>query len=155
MKKPKKRKLLLKSKSQRNNLIKRNIIRKIKKSIEIEEELNFFIFIKFTFIIFLIIIFFYFYSNKPKTKNFDPIRIFESRFNNTPIEICNEENTKHICYTNKQGYYSDILEHKNGTICISENIVIEPTKGKLSGLVYKGPVDRNNYGYPLLSKRIF
>ena len=186
MKKLKKRKLLLKSKSQRNNLIKRNIIRKIKKSIEIEEELNFFIFIKFTFIIFLIIIFFYFYfySNKPKTKTetkffennikyslyekyrniiqgnstceiLDPIRIFEFRLNNTPIEICNEENTKHICYTNKQGYYSDILEHKNGTICISENIVIDPTKGKLSGLVYKGPVDRNNYGYPLLSKGFF
>ena len=70
MKKLKENKLLLKSKYQRNNLIKRNIIRKIKKSIEIEEELNCFIFIKFTFIIFLIIIFFYFYfySHKPKTK---------------------------------------------------------------------------------------
>ena len=85
----------------------------------------------------------------------DPIKIFETRLKNTPMEICNEKNTKHICYTNMKGYYSDILEHKNGTICVSENIVIDPSKGKLSGLTYKGPVDRNNFGYPLLSKGFF
>ena len=85
----------------------------------------------------------------------DPIKVFEERLKNTPIEICNEKNTKHICYTNKPGYYSDILLNKNGTICYSENIVIDPSKGKLSGLIYKGPVDKNNFGYPLLSKGFF
>ena len=95
MKKPKKRKLLLKSKSQRNNLIKRNIIRKIKKSIEIEEELNFFIFIKFTFIIFLIIIFFYFYfySHKPKTKT-------ETKFFENNIKYSLYEKYKNIIQGN-------------------------------------------------------
>ena len=85
----------------------------------------------------------------------DPIKIFADRLKNTPIEICNEKNTKHICYTDKPGYYSNISLNKNGTICVSENIVIDPSKGKLSGLIYKGPVDKNNFGYPILSKGFF
>ena len=52
----------------------------------------------------------------------DPIKIFGDRLKNTHIEICNEKNTKHICYTDKPGYYSNISLNKNGTICVRENI---------------------------------
>ena len=82
----------------------------------------------------------------------DPIKMFEKRLKNTPIEICNEKNTKHICYTNMPGYYADIMEHKNGTLCIMKNIVIDPFKSKQSGYIYKGPVDFEHFGGPLLEK---
>ena len=78
--------------------------------------------------------------------------MFESRLKNKPMEICNEKNAKHICYHNLPGYYYNIMRIKNGSLCIIENIVIDPSKSKQSGYIYKGPVDRKQFGNPILEK---
>ena len=82
----------------------------------------------------------------------DPINLFNLRLKNGPIEICNQPNTKHICYSNNNGTFNDILMVKNGLICIMENIIIDPSKSKQTGLIYKGPCDHEHKGYPILSK---
>jgi hypothetical protein len=41
---------------------------------------------------------------------------------------------------------------KNGSICVMENVVIDPSKAKKSGLIYKGPVDYKHFGDPIISK---
>ena len=82
----------------------------------------------------------------------DPINVYNLRLKNEPVEICIGKNTKNICYINHQGYYNDIFAVKNGSICIIENIVIDPSKAQKSGLVYKGPVDSKHFGDPIISK---
>ena len=82
----------------------------------------------------------------------DPINLFSLRIKNGPTEICNNTDTKHICYKNFNNYYNDIYGHKNGVICIMENIVIDPSKSTQQGLTFKGPVDNKNFGFPILSK---
>ena len=82
----------------------------------------------------------------------DPINIFDVRLKNGPIEICNQKNTKHICYINPRGFYNDIFANKDGVLCIMENIVLDPSKLVQTNFVYNGPVDSQNKGFPVLSK---
>ena len=58
----------------------------------------------------------------------DPINIFKLRLKNKPVKICENRKTRHICYINHEGYYNDIFYHTNGTICIMENIILDPSK---------------------------
>ena len=90
-------------------------------------------------------------NNDSKCNSLDPINIFKIRLKNGPIEICNEKNTKHICYINHEGYYNDIFANKNGSLCLMENIIIDPSKSSQTGLIYKGPVDTKYIGFPILS----
>ena len=83
---------------------------------------------------------------------FDPINVFSKRINNGPINICIGKNTKHICYANINNYYNDIFAHKNGVICLMENITLDPSKSEQSGYSYKGPVDSMFLGFPILNE---
>ena len=92
------------------------------------------------------------FSGNSFCDSLDPINLFNLRLKNGPINICNQDNTKHICYSNINGKYNDILMIKNGLICIMENIIIDPSKSKQSGLIYNGPCDPKHKGFPILSK---
>lgn len=79
----------------------------------------------------------------------EPIHLFELRLNNTPIKICENEITSqnHVCYLNT---YKDYLYHKNGVTCTMKNIIVDPSKSRQTNIVYNGPVDKNNRGFPIL-----
>ena len=94
------------------------------------------------------------FNNNSTCDLMDPIYIFNLRLKNKPIEICNSQKTKHICYTNNNGE-ENFLEFKNGIICTMENIIIDPSKSRQTGFIYKGPVDKKKYGLPRLSKGFF
>ena len=81
----------------------------------------------------------------------DPIHVFNNRLQNQQIKLCENENTKHICY-NDNSKYKNIFFEKNGILCIMENIIIDPSKSKQGNFIYKGPVDEKNRGLPLISK---
>ena len=85
----------------------------------------------------------------------DPINIFEDRLKNGPITIGKNENSEHICYFNKNINYYQFFHHKNGVICKMKNIIIDPSKSQQTGIIYKGPVDSINKGWPILSKGFF
>ena len=94
------------------------------------------------------------YSNNNSTcDNLDPINLFKKRIDNGPIELCEGNKSRHICYRTGNNYYNDIYAHKNGIICEMENIVLDPSKSKQSGISYiNGPIDSVNLGFPLLTK---
>ena len=86
----------------------------------------------------------------------DPIYLFQERINKGPIVVCSGEESKHICYQNPHNHNNDIYYYKNGVICIMENIVLDPSYSRQSGLSFAdGPVDSSNHGAPLLSKGFF
>ena len=87
---------------------------------------------------------------------YDPINLFKIRIDNVPIPICTGKKSQHICYQNIHNYYKDIYMHKNGIICIMENIILDPSKSEQSGLSFiNGPIDKSNRGLPLLKKGFF
>jgi len=94
------------------------------------------------------------YSNNNSTcDNLDPINLFKKRIDNGPIELCEGNKSRHICYRTGNNYYNDIYAHKNGIICEMENIVLDPSKSKQSGISYiNGPIDSVNLGFSLLTK---
>jgi hypothetical protein len=94
-------------------------------------------------------------ENQTNCNELDPINMFSFRIKNGPKTICQNSQSKHICFQNNQGYYNDILAVKNGTICLMENIILDPSKAKKSNYIYKGPVDREKRGCPILSKGFF
>ena len=81
----------------------------------------------------------------------DPINIFDGRLKDQPIEICKSGTSKHICYKNS----NSIFVAKNGVICKMENITLDPSKWKDGGYIYKGPVDPETRGCPILKKGFF
>ena len=85
----------------------------------------------------------------------DPINIFKLRLKNKPVKICENRKTRHICYINHDGYYNDIFYHTNGTICIMENIILDPSKSGQTEYIYNGPVDQETLGRPILSYGFF
>ena len=87
--------------------------------------------------------------------NLDPINMFNIRIKNGLITICENRKSKHICYQNGNEYYNDILWYNNGVICIMENIILNPSKSMKSKHIYKGPVDSQNQGSPILLEGFF
>ena len=77
--------------------------------------------------------------------------MFKKRVEDTPIVLCQKDDSKHICYKNRDYIYVC----KNGLICIMEDIVLDPSKWNSNGYTYVGPVDSKNRGCPLLSKGFF
>ena len=87
---------------------------------------------------------------------FDPIFLMGERFKKKPIILCNDKESKHICYQNsKYNYYNKISRLKNGVICKIENFILDPSKSRHTNYIYKGPVDKINRGSPILSKGFF
>ena len=87
--------------------------------------------------------------------NLDPINMFNIRIKNGPITICQNRKSKHICYQNGNEYDNDILWYNNGVICTMENIILNPSKSMKSKYIYKGPVDSQNQGSPILLEGFF
>ena len=79
----------------------------------------------------------------------EPLHLFELRLNNPPIKLCENEitNQNHLCYLNT---FKDYLYHKNGVTCTMKNIIVDPSKSSNSNIIYKGPVDPYNRGFPIL-----
>ena len=94
-------------------------------------------------------------NTDPYCDGFDPINMFNLRIKNGPKIICQNEESKHICYQNNDGYYNDVLWHKNGALCIMENIILDPSKAEKTSYIYKGPVDPEKQGFPRLSNGFF
>ena len=101
------------------------------------------------------------YEEEYKNKNsfcdeIDPIYLLKQRIDKGPIVICSGEKSKHICYQNVNNHNNDIYAHKNGTICTMENIVLDPSKSRQSGISFtSGPIDFSHEGFPLLAKGFY
>ena len=72
----------------------------------------------------------------------EPIHFFEERLKNEPIEICNEKETKHICYIIPKVHYSIIFGVNEDFLCLMENIVLDPSKFIETNFVYNVCVDK-------------
>ena len=81
----------------------------------------------------------------------DPINVFKKRLDSEPIIMCKNEKSNHICYKNN----NSILVVKKGVLCKMENIILDPSKWQENGYTYKGPVDKETKGMPLVSKGFF
>ena len=90
-------------------------------------------------------------QNNEICNDLDPIKMFNDRLKNTPTTICKSESSSHICYKNTDSIYVA----GNGVICTMENIILDPSKWKDGKYIYKGPVDQENRGCPLLEKGFF
>ena len=85
----------------------------------------------------------------------DPLNMFDLRIKKGPIVICKNKESKHICYQNNEGIFNDAIWHKNGAICTMENIILDPSKAEKTEFIYKGPVDSEKQGFPILSNGFF
>jgi len=90
-------------------------------------------------------------ENEPVCEELDPINIFNKRLQVEPTTICNNGKSNHICYKDD----NTIFVAQNGVLCKMENIILDPSNWKDGGFVYKGPVDQNSRGCPILSKGFF
>ena len=90
-------------------------------------------------------------DNDQECNNLDPIFIFDRRLKDLPTIICHNGNSRHVCYKNDDS----IFVAKNGVFCKMENIILDPSKWKDGGFIYKGPVDPSNRGCPILKKGFF
>ena len=94
--------------------------------------------------------------NPPKGQNptcddLDPIKMFNSRLKSPSQKICKDSLSEHTCYLNKDMKYAG----KNGVICKMSNIILDPSKWNNGTYTYKGPVDKDHKGKPILSKGFF
>ena len=89
--------------------------------------------------------------NKMECNALDPINIFKKRLNSTSTILCSNDDSNHICF--KDG--NDLFVARNGASCEFKNVIIDPSKWRADNNIYKGPMDPNNRGCPLLSKGFF
>ena len=98
----------------------------------------------------------FFHKENEICDKYDPILLMSDRFKKRPIIICENEESKHICYQNsKHNKYNKIYSIKLGVICKIENFILDPLKSKQANYIYKGPVDKIHRGSPILSKGFF
>ena len=98
----------------------------------------------------------FFITGNNKCDKYDPIFLMGERFKRSPINICQNHESIHICYLNsKFSYYNKIALSKYGIICQSKNIILNPLKSNQTNYIYKGPVDKTYIGAPILSKGFF
>ena len=90
-------------------------------------------------------------EDNQRCNDLDPINMFNQRLKDKSTTICQSGNSNHICYKNN----NNIFVARNGAICTMENIIIDPSKWKYGGYIYKSPVDESDRGCPLLSKGFF
>lgn len=91
-------------------------------------------------------------NNKESTCNIlDPIFMLGERLNTTPLQICENQLTKHICYSTKNVKNVHSMATKDGVICKIENMVIDPSKW----MKENNNTDTRNTGAPLLSKGFY
>ena len=86
---------------------------------------------------------------------YDPINSFYYRLINNSKTICENGDSKHICYQNTDPVYNDIYWYKEGVACIMKNIILDPSKSNPNQYVFNGPVDWTHNGFPLTSYGLF
>ena len=87
---------------------------------------------------------------------FDPLALLVDRLIKKPQIICEDKESRHICYQNsKYNRYNRIFYYKYGVICKSENFILDPSKSNQTNYIYKGPIDKIHKGSPILSKGFF
>ena len=89
--------------------------------------------------------------NKMECNALDPINIFKKRLTSTSTILCSNDDSNHICF--KDG--NDLFVARNGVSCEFKNVIIDPSKWRADNNIYKGPMDPNNRGCPLLSEGFF
>ena len=89
--------------------------------------------------------------NKMECNVLDPINIFKKRLTSTSTILCSNDDSNHICF--KDG--NDLFVARNGASCEFKNVIIDPSKWRADNNIYKGPMDPNNRGCPLLSEGFF
>ena len=77
--------------------------------------------------------------------------MFTQRLQDIPTSLCQNGISSHICYKNNN--YVFVVQ--NGVICTMQNIILDPSKWKDDGYIYKGPVDPRTRGCPILKKGFF
>jgi hypothetical protein len=98
----------------------------------------------------------FFRTENKNCDKFDPIFLMGERFKKSPINICKNNESIHICYLNsKFSYYNQMAKSKYGVICQSKNFILNPLKSNQTNYIYKGPVDKIYRGAPILSKGFF
>ena len=90
-------------------------------------------------------------NQNPVCKDLDPINSFNLRLKSPAKIICKNGKSQHICYLNKLSNYAG----PKGVICKMNNIVLDPTHWHNGSYTYKGPVDKEKKGKPILSKGFF
>ena len=90
-------------------------------------------------------------EDESSCEELDPIYIFNKRLQVNPTTICQNGKSNHICYKDN----NSIFVAQNGVLCKMENIIIDPSKWRDGGFIYKGPVDQKSRGCPILSKGFF
>ena len=89
--------------------------------------------------------------NKMECNALDPINIFKKRLTSTSTILCSNDDSNHICF--KDG--NALFVARNGASCEFKNVIIDPSKWRADNNIYKGPMDPNNRGCPLLSEGFF
>ena len=89
-------------------------------------------------------------NNPSICNNLDPIFMLGERLNTAPIQICENQLTKHICYSTTNVKNIHGMAIKNGIICTIENFVIDPSKW-----IKQNINNTKNRGAPLLSKGFY
>ena len=90
-------------------------------------------------------------EDEPSCEELDPINLFNKRLQVQPTTICQNGESYHICYKDD----NELFASPNGVICKMKNIILDPSKWKEGGYIYKGPVDEKSRGCPVLSKGFF
>ena len=94
-------------------------------------------------------------ENNEKCNIYDPINVFAQRFKRSPINICKNNISEHICFqSSKYDKYNKLYRFPYGVICLMNNFTIDPTKSFQINLTYKGQIDKNTIA-PILSKGFF
>lgn len=91
------------------------------------------------------------FENYTCSTELDPFYAFQRRLNSSPLILCKNEDSEHICFKNDLSYFSE----NDGIVCLMKNFVINPIYWKQDGYVYKGPVNLKTRGWPLISKGFF
>ena len=95
-------------------------------------------------------------KNNNKCNIYDPIYVLAQRFERSPINICNNKISQHTCFQNlKYDNYNKLFRFVYGIICLINNFILNPSKSSQTNLNYKGPIDNNSRGAPILSKGFF
>ena len=98
----------------------------------------------------------FFSEGNEKCDILDPIYMMASRLKEPPVNICKNGESEHICFKNSHyDNYNKLYRKPYGVICMMKNFTLDPLKSTQTNYIYKGPIDHNTKGSPILSQGFF
>ncbi len=98
----------------------------------------------------------FFSKDNSECDELDPIYMMGARFKKPPIKICKTRESEHVCFkSSKYEIYNKYYRFPYGVVCIMKNITLDPLKSNQTNYIYKGPIDNNTRGSPIISKGFF